>query len=632
MKISIVILYALILAFFSSGYVYSQDELSQPGRKDSVDLKKIIDEKIPEDQQERTRPYTFKKIYYYPGIFIDYNLNFHDANIFGLNFIDNCCKEKFGFETGSGFSIGGIVTREIDDDYRLGIRLFYTQRDAELNSYEKDVVAHGDPDGYDETLVDFETILNTEIASLVFSPIIEYRLFDHLYATGGPQFGVLLSTRVTQEEYIISDEPVFYFGGYGSGKISEQYKGEITNASSMHISIDLGLKYEIWVSEDIIISPEIRYNYNFVDIVSEHDWNDNNLYMGLVAQYELEQIPEEAKKDTDKDGLVDGYEKYIGTDPLNPDTDGDGLTDGDEDKEYITDPLDPDTDDDGLSDGDEIKVYYTDPLVVDTDNDGLSDGDEVNTYATKPNDRDTDDDGLNDGDEIIKHSTNPSKADTDRDGLYDGDEINIHKTDPLNKDSDEDGLSDGEEVNIHKTDPNRMDTDGDGLFDGDEIKLYNTNPLKKDTDGGSVNDYNEVKRGTDPLDSSDDVTKEVPKPKVEKKKILEGITFETGSDIIRPESRSELERAFQTLTDNPDMKVEIHGHTDNVGRRPLNMRLSKRRAVSVVKWLSDKGIDPNRMQPIGFGPDQPLVPNNSDENREKNRRIEFVPVEKFKDE
>ncbi|MGH2445417.1 MAG: hypothetical protein ACRDGD_05185 [Candidatus Limnocylindria bacterium] len=122
--------------------------------------------------------------------------------------------------------------------------------------------------------------------------------------------------------------------------------------------------------------------------------------------------------DSDDDGLTDGEEAILGTDPFDPDTDDDGLTDGEEVEVHGTDPLDPDTDDDGLNDGDEIALG-TDPFDPDSDDDGLTDGDEVNVHGTDPLDPDTDDDGLNDGTEVAL-GTDPLDPDTDDDGIPDG--------------------------------------------------------------------------------------------------------------------------------------------------------------------------------------------------------------------
>ena len=111
--------------------------------------------------------------------------------------------------------------------------------------------------------------------------------------------------------------------------------------------------------------------------------------------------------DSDDDGLTDGEEIAIGTDPFDSDTDDDGLSDGDEVNVHGTDPLDPDTDDDGLSDGDEVNVYGTDPLDPDSDDDGLNDGLEVD-LGLDPLDSDSDDDGIPDGQdtEFIENAIN----------------------------------------------------------------------------------------------------------------------------------------------------------------------------------------------------------------------------------
>ncbi|MBS1537989.1 MAG: OmpA family protein, partial [Bacteroidetes bacterium] len=219
--------------------------------------------------------------------------------------------------------------------------------------------------------------------------------------------------------------------------------------------------------------------------------------------------------------------------------------------------------------------------------------------------------------------TDPLKADTDGDGLNDGNEVNSTKTDPLKADTDGDGLNDGNEVNSTKTDPLKTDTDGDGLTDGDEVNRYKTNPLDPDTDKGTINDGEEVRRGTNPLVKSDDIKKEMPKMELGKKLVLEGVEFETGKAVITPESDEILQTALNTMQDNPDIDVEISGHTDNVGRRDKNQKLSLERAESVKQWLIDHGVTASRMSTKGFGPDRPIAPNDTPENKKKNRRIEF---------
>jgi hypothetical protein len=103
------------------------------------------------------------------------------------------------------------------------------------------------------------------------------------------------------------------------------------------------------------------------------------------------------------------------------DSDNDGLLDGEE-FQIGTDPDDPDTDDDGLTDGAEVKVHGCNPLVVDTDGDDLTDAQEVNVYGTDCADPDTDDDELNDGLEVMV-GTDPLDPDSDDDGIPDGEDV-----------------------------------------------------------------------------------------------------------------------------------------------------------------------------------------------------------------
>ncbi len=108
--------------------------------------------------------------------------------------------------------------------------------------------------------------------------------------------------------------------------------------------------------------------------------------------------------------------------------------------------------------------------------------------------------------------------------------------------------------------------------------------------------------------------------------MLEGVTFESNKASITPESSQILRSALKTLTTYTEIQVEIGGHTDNVGSKKSNTRLSQKRAESVRDWLIERGIDPARIVAKGYGPDFPIVPNDTPENKRKNRRIEFKRI------
>ena len=288
---------------------------------------------------------------------------------------------------------------------------------------------------------------------------------------------------------------------------------------------------------------------------------------------------------------------------------------------YVADNCNTDHDNDGLIKCDEEKIG-TDPENPDTDSDGLNDGIEFGNYKTDPLNPDSDRDGLNDQEEIITLKTNPLIPDTDNDLINDYDEAKLYNTDPLNPDTDKDGLSDGDEIETYKTSPVLTDTDNDGLSDSQEVVAYKTNPNKKDTDNGTVDDYTEVKRNTNPLDPKDDVVKEEIK-----KFVFDGITFGFDKTNITKESEEKLAKTLDVLTTYLNINVEISGHTDNKGTKKYNMLLSERRAKSVKDWLVKHGVDPARLQTIGFGMDKPVAPNTSKENRKKNRRCDIKQVE-----
>jgi outer membrane protein OmpA-like peptidoglycan-associated protein len=104
---------------------------------------------------------------------------------------------------------------------------------------------------------------------------------------------------------------------------------------------------------------------------------------------------------------------------------------------------------------------------------------------------------------------------------------------------------------------------------------------------------------------------------------LQDITFETGKADLKPESNEELDRLVSLLEGNQTIKVEISAHTDDVGNDDSNLKLSEKRAKTVVDYLTTKGIKGDRMTTKGYGETQPLVANDTDENKAKNRRVQF---------
>ena len=108
--------------------------------------------------------------------------------------------------------------------------------------------------------------------------------------------------------------------------------------------------------------------------------------------------------------------------------------------------------------------------------------------------------------------------------------------------------------------------------------------------------------------------------------ILNNISFATNSDKLSPSSLLGLDRVSEFMKLNPKVSIEISAHSDDVGAASFNQQLSQRRASSVKDYLVKANINVNRMQSVGFGEEKPLVPNDSEENRAKNRRVELKVI------
>ena len=105
--------------------------------------------------------------------------------------------------------------------------------------------------------------------------------------------------------------------------------------------------------------------------------------------------------------------------------------------------------------------------------------------------------------------------------------------------------------------------------------------------------------------------------------ILKNIFFDFDKATLRPESTNELQRLIALLTDVPTLKIEISGHTDAKGAADYNQKLSQNRAKAVVDYLVKAGIVSDRLTFVGYGKDQPIATNDTDEGRQLNRRTEF---------
>jgi len=288
--------------------------------------------------------------------------------------------------------------------------------------------------------------------------------------------------------------------------------------------------------------------------------------------------------------------------PPTADRDGDGILDDDD--ACPDDPEDKDTfeDEDGCPDPDNDED--TRPDVADRcpfepeDLDGFEDEDGCP-------DLDNDGDGLMDVSDLCPNEPEDVDGDEDEDGCPEED-----------KDKDKDGIlvpddacpevpedKDGFEDEDGCPDP---DNDGDGILDKADAC-----PLEK-----------EVVNGVDDEDGCpDEALVEVREERIV---IGDKINFKTNSDkIIGAKSFEILDAVAKVIESKPDIRVRIEGHTDSRGKREYNLKLSKRRAASVKRYLVKKGIADDRLETEGFGPDKPIDTNTSAEGRAENRRVEF---------
>jgi len=280
--------------------------------------------------------------------------------------------------------------------------------------------------------------------------------------------------------------------------------------------------------------------------------------------------------DADGDGLVDGRDQCPNEaeDPDSfededgcpePDNDGDGIADEEDECPSENEDMDAFEDEDGCAD-------------LDNDEDGVPD--QADDCPDEPEDRNEfqDEDGCPDAD-----------LDRDEDGVPDRDD----------ECPDAAGAEDNAGCPVKET-----DTDGDGIADAEDE--CPEEPGLRTKNGCRPEEKKAVRKD-------------------EEIEIREKVYFEYDKAVIKEESYGVLDAVGLILRTNPDIvKIQIQGHTDDVGPSDYNKNLSEQRAEAVKQYLVEQvDIDAERLEAKGYGATMPLVPNNSDKNRAKNRRVEF---------
>lgn len=338
--------------------------------------------------------------------------------------------------------------------------------------------------------------------------------------------------------------------------------------------------------------------------------------------------------DNDGDGILDREDKCPNTGGIREtqgcpreDRDGDAVPDDLDRCPGQPEDKDGHQDDDGCPDND-------------NDNDGLLDGaDKCPSAAGPPQNlgcpvTDKDGDGLNDDKDKCPDEPEDKDGFQDQDGCpdLDNDSDGVPDTqdkcagDPEDKDGfqDEDGCAE-------------LDNDKDGLQDAQDKCPMQAGPAENngcpdnDRDGDGIVDRSDRCPDEPGIASEGGCAKKYKMVVVKKDRIeiKQQIKFRSGTHrIIGEDSSAVLDDVAQALKDNKQIKrIRIEGHTDSTGGDAANLRLSQRRADEVMSQLLRRGIDPGRMEAVGFGETRPVTSNATARGRAENRRTEFNIVD-----
>ncbi|MDT3706052.1 MAG: OmpA family protein [Thiobacillus sp.] len=233
-------------------------------------------------------------------------------------------------------------------------------------------------------------------------------------------------------------------------------------------------------------------------------------------------------------------------------------------------------------------------------------------------------------------------VDSDGDGVVDGRDKCPNtpagrkvNADGCELDSDGDGVVDGSDKCPNtaagrkvNADGCELDSDGDGVVDGSDRCPNTPAGRKVNADGCELDSDNDgIVDGADKCPTVYAKTADGCPEAAPKKLVLEGVTFDNNQASLKASSFATLDEAAATLKEWGDVRVEIGGHTDSVGKDSYNLALSQRRAETVRQYLIGKGVAANRLFARGYGETRPVADNATAEGRDKNRRVELVAIQ-----
>jgi outer membrane protein OmpA-like peptidoglycan-associated protein len=313
-----------------------------------------------------------------------------------------------------------------------------------------------------------------------------------------------------------------------------------------------------------------------------------------------------------------------------------------------------DKDEDGISDKQdecpEVRGLLKFKGCPDTDEDGIQDKeDDCPNEAGKPEFKgcpDTDDDGIPDKEDNCPQVAGKPEfkgcPDSDNDGIMDEEDNCPQVAGKLEfkgcPDSDNDGLQDSEDECPRVAGKLEFkgcpDSDNDGIQDSQDLcpTEYGKPEFKgcPDTDGDGIPDRQDAcpdQAGLKINNGCPEIKTNEPVLTAEEKEVLkeafENLEFETGKAVIVQKSLESLQELAEVLKKRPEYRLQISGHTDNVGIPANNLKLSKDRANAVKVFLNKNGIDNKRLIAEGFGSTQPLADNKTIEGKQRNRRVEM---------